>query len=106
MAPAVQAENGTVWDNRFVLRLPASVQKEGLMVAGAGYGLERKIRNGLQARFCAVLPALWRKGKRVAVPHLNWVADDEPDLYAAAFIFRPAVSVTSSNVYGVVAQDS
>lgn len=106
MAPAVQAENGTVWDNRFVLRLPASVRKEELMVAGAGYGLERKIRNGLQARFCAVLPALWRKGKRVAVPHLNWVADDEPDLYAAAFIFRPAVSVTSSSVYGVVAQDS
>lgn len=27
MAPAQQAENGTVWDNRFVLCLPASVSK-------------------------------------------------------------------------------
>lgn len=106
MAPAMAAENGIVWDNRFELRLPASVHTEGLMIAGAGYGLARKIRNGQQARFCAVLPALWRKGKRVAVPHLNWVADDESGLCAAAFIFRPAVSVTSSSVYGAVAQDS
>lgn len=106
MAPAQQAENGTVWDNRFVLCLPASVSKVGLMVAAAGYGLARKIRNGQQARFCAVLPALWRAGKRVAVPHLGWVAEDEPDLRRAEFIFRPAVSVTSSSVYGAVAQDS
>lgn len=106
MAPAQQAENGTVWDNRFVLCLPASVSKVGLMVAAAGYGLARKIRNGQQARFCAVLPALWRAGKRVAVPHLGWVAEDEPDLRGAEFIFRPAVSVTSSSVYGAVAQDS
>ncbi|WP_160256634.1 tRNA lysidine(34) synthetase TilS [Acetobacter pasteurianus] len=106
MAPAQQAENGTVWDNRFVLCLPASVSKVGLMVAAAGYGLARKIRNGQQARFCAVLPALWRAGKRVAVPHLGWVAEDELDLLGAEFIFRPAVSVTSSSVYGVVAQDS
>lgn len=106
MAPAQQAENGTVWDNRFVLCLPASVSKVGLMVAAAGYGLARKIRNGQQARFCAVLPALWRAGKRVAVPHLGWVSEDEPDLLGAEFIFRPAVSVTSSSVYGAVAQDS
>nr|WP_259329312.1 tRNA lysidine(34) synthetase TilS [Acetobacter pasteurianus] len=106
MAPAQQAENGTVWDNRFVLCLPASVSKVGLMVAAAGYGLARKIRNGQQARFCAVLPALWRAGKRVAVPHLGWVAEDELDLLGAEFIFRPAVSVTSSSVYGAVAQDS
>lgn len=106
MAPAQQAENGIVWDNRFVLCLPASVSKVGLMVAAAGYGLARKIRNGQQARFCAVLPALWRAGKRVAVPHLGWVAEDELDLRGAEFIFRPAVSVTSSSVYGAVAQDS
>ncbi|KAA8387692.1 tRNA lysidine(34) synthetase TilS [Acetobacter sp. DmW_136] len=106
MASAVQAENGIVWDNRFVLRLPTSVQKEGLMVAAAGYGLARKMRNGQQAKFCAVLPALWRAGKRVAVPHLGWVGEDEPDLHGAEFIFRPMVSVTSSSVYGAVAQDS
>ncbi len=106
MASAMQAENGTVWDNRFMLRLPASVQKEGLMIAGAGYGLARKIRNGQQARFCAVLPALWRAGKRVAVPHLGWVVEDEPHLRGAEFLFRPIVSVTNSSVYGVVAQDS
>ncbi|AOW48741.1 tRNA lysidine(34) synthetase TilS [Acetobacter ascendens] len=106
MAPAQQAENGTVWDNRFVLYLPVSVQKEGLMIAGAGYGLARKIRNGQQAKFCAVLPALWRAGKRVAVPHLGWVAENEPDLHGAEFIFRPTVSVSSSNVYGAIAQDS
>lgn len=106
MAPAQQAENGTVWDNRFVLCLPASVSKVGLMVDAAGYGLARNMRNGQQARFCAVLPALWRAGKRVAVSHLGWVAEDEPDLRRAEFIFRPAVSVTSSSVYGAVAQDS
>ncbi len=106
MASAQQAENGTVWDNRFVLCLPASVSKVGLMVAAAGYGLARKIRNGQQAKFCAVLPALWRAGKRVAVPHLGWVAEDEPDLRGAEFIFRPTVSVSSSSVYGAVAQDS
>lgn len=85
LAPAVPAVDGAVWDGRFTLRLPAAVSEApgvagdateggGLSVAAAGLGLPRAARQGWPAAFCATLPALWRRGVRVAVPGLGWVA--------------------------------
>ncbi|MFT9019317.1 MAG: tRNA lysidine(34) synthetase TilS [Acetobacter malorum] len=98
MAGPVQAETGARWDNRFELWLPPAVSGEGLSIAPAGLGLERKDRGGWTARFCATLPALWRGDRRVAVPHLGWWAEE--GLKQARFLFQPPVSVTGSGVYG------
>nr|WP_298796565.1 tRNA lysidine(34) synthetase TilS [uncultured Acetobacter sp.] len=97
-AAPVPAEPGARWDNRFELFLPPSVCAEGLQIGPAGTGLERRIRGGWPARFCATLPTLWREGQRVAVPHLGWWADDA--LKQIHFLFQPSVSATGSGVYG------
>ncbi|KXV48258.1 tRNA(Ile)-lysidine synthetase [Acetobacter tropicalis] len=98
MQGRVIAQNGNLWDNRFVLHLPSELEAEGLRVGAAGIGVPRASRAGWPARLCATLPALWREGQRVAVPHLNiW---EDPALCGARFTFRPPVPVSGSGVYG------
>ncbi|MBS1016415.1 tRNA lysidine(34) synthetase TilS [Acetobacter persici] len=99
MSPPVPAEAGAVWDNRFECWLPSAVSGGGMLIGAAGPGLERTLRGGWPARFCATLPALWRDERRVAVPHLGWWAEEA--LKEAQFVFRPPVSVTGSGVYGL-----
>ncbi|WP_338333139.1 tRNA lysidine(34) synthetase TilS [Acetobacter sp. LMG 32666] len=98
VAAPVAASPGVVWDSRFVLHAPSALLRCGVYVGPAGYGLERKVRAGWPALFCAGLPALWWQGQRVAVPHLQWCLT--ADWKDAFFEFRPPVPVTGMGVYG------
>lgn len=98
VAAPVAASPGIVWDSRFVLHAPSALLRCGVYVGAAGYGLERKIRAGWPALFCAGLPALWWQGQLVAVPHLEWCRT--ADWKDAFFEFRPPVPVTGVGVYG------
>lgn len=89
---------GARWDGRFELFLPSSVSRESLQVGPAGFGLDRAVRGGWPARFCATLPALWRHGQRVGIPHLGWWAEEA--LQGAGFLFQPPVPATGGGVYG------
>ncbi|MDW8314137.1 MAG: tRNA lysidine(34) synthetase TilS [Rhodovarius sp.] len=72
-APPVPAEAGAVWDGRFVLGSGWA----GCLVGAAGPGLPRP--RGIPAALAAGLPALWRGGRRLAVPHLG-LGPPVPDL--------------------------
>ncbi|GBR25540.1 Ile-tRNA lysidine synthase [Acetobacter orleanensis NRIC 0473] len=98
MAAPLPAEGGARWDNRFELSIPSALSGQGLQIGAAGLGLDRGVRGGWPALFCATLPALWRQGQRVAVPHLGWWAEGQ--FKYARFLFQPPVSVTGSGVYG------
>ncbi|MFT9361185.1 tRNA lysidine(34) synthetase TilS [Acetobacter okinawensis] len=98
VAAPVAASPGVVWDGRFVLHAPSARLRCGVYVGAAGYGLERRVRAGWPALFCASLPALWWQGQIVAVPHLGWCRTAE---WAGAFFeFKPPVPVTGLGVYG------
>jgi len=70
MAPAVPAEVGAVWDGRFRLAadIGADAELGGLGAASAGF----RRRGGLPSAVLATLPALWREGRLLAVPHLDF----------------------------------
>lgn len=97
----VSVADGVVWDRRFVVSVPSTVQVEGLSLGAAGLGVPRAARRGLPARFCATLPALWYNGKRVAVPHLGvW---DMQHLKQIAITFRPPTPLCGGSLYGAEA---
>lgn len=103
MHPAMAAHNQSLWDNRFGLTLPAGYDGAGLTVAATGTGVPRALRQGWPARFCATLPALWRNGQRIAVPHLGmW---EDPSLTQALFTFQPPVPVSGGAMYDLTYQN-
>ncbi|GAN60866.1 tRNA(Ile)-lysidine synthase [Acetobacter cibinongensis] len=94
----VAVADGVVWDRRFVVSVPRMVQVEGLSLGAAGLGVPRAARRGWPARFCATLPALWRNGQRVAVPHLGlW---EMQGLEQITITFRPPTPVRGGSLYG------
>lgn len=72
MAPSVPAIPGLRWDARF--RLSASARPPGGSVLGALGAAARRLRTAspLPAAVLVTLPALWRNGELVAVPHLGY----------------------------------
>lgn len=97
---ACPLQNGLIWDQRFTVTFPSGFLSAGLSIAAAGYGIPRAMRKGWPARFCATLPALWRAGQRVAIPHLEiWT---EPPLRQVEVHFCPPVPVCSGSLYGAV----
>ncbi|GEN63706.1 tRNA lysidine(34) synthetase TilS [Acetobacter oeni] len=91
MAPAMPAADEAIWDGRFALRYDGDL--EGISIAATGSGLKRDRREGIPAVLCATLPALWRGGRRICVPHLGLC--EEPALKRAGFRFTPAVAATT-----------
>ncbi|WP_086553817.1 tRNA lysidine(34) synthetase TilS [Acetobacter sp. DmW_043] len=89
-----------VWDNRFRVSLPAGLDGGEITVAAAGFGLAREQRCGWPARFCATLPALWRSGQRIAVPHIGLC--DDLALQNIRLIFAPPVPAGGRTVYDPV----
>ncbi|GBQ27850.1 Ile-tRNA lysidine synthase [Acetobacter estunensis NRIC 0472] len=92
METALPARDGVCWDRRFTLR--AGGIPSDLFVAAAGWGLPRSLRKGWPAVACATLPALWRKGRRVCVPHLGLC--EEESLKNVTFDLIPPVPVTET----------
>ena len=77
----VLPEAGTArWDGRFDVGLSAPVQSRDLVVARLGVSGRRALRGrrpgwqpSLPHPVCASLPALWQRGRLLAVPHLDVV---------------------------------
>lgn len=93
MQAPVSARHGGCWDRRFVLRCAEGLP-EGIMMGAAGQGISRKDRAGLPAAVTATLPALWKEGQRLCVPHLG--LGDEGMLAKVAFDFVPSSPVTAT----------
>ena len=80
MAPPVAAVPGAWWDRRFrLLRLPAAGAGSGgsaLAFGAVGAAAARLRRcSALPAAVLAALPALWRDGMLLAVPHLGYAIE-------------------------------
>lgn len=94
MQPPVPAGKDQCWDRRFVLRHSGENMSAGLMMGAAGAGLSRKDRAGLPAALTATLPALWKEGQRLCVPHLG--IGDQKLLADMVFDFSPPSPVTAT----------
>jgi tRNA(Ile)-lysidine synthase len=94
MEPLVPAGRNLSWDRRFVLRYSGENMPSGLMMGAAGFGLSRKERAGLPAALTATLPALWKEGQLLCVPHLG--LGDQKLLAEMSFDFAPASPVTAT----------
>ncbi len=70
MAASVTARDGAVWDGRFRLRGAVGPEMElGCLGEAAG---RLRTRPGLPMAVLRTLPALWRHGTLVVVPHLHY----------------------------------
>lgn len=94
MQSLVPAGENQCWDRRFVLRYSGANMPSGLMMGAAGSGLSRKDRAGLPAVLTATLPALWKEGQRLCVPHLG--VGDQKLLAEVSFDFVPPSPVTAT----------
>lgn len=74
--PVTPTLEGGIWDHRFIIKNVPQHQ-ERVMIAPVGLGIDRKIRQGWPALFCATLPCLYQNGKRKAIPHLDWHSGPE-----------------------------
>lgn len=90
MEAHLPAVPGGIWDGRF--RLETSGDVRSFQMGATGYGLKRSERAGLPAMLTATLPALWRDGRRVCVPHLGLCGDEA--LRGAQFHLVPPAPVT------------
>lgn len=94
------AQDGAVWDGRFLFTAGRAGISSEWQTGAAGYGMTREERGGLPAVLCATLPALWCRRERMSVPHLCLYAGKEPD--GAGFRFCPRNPVTVAAVRGVL----
>ncbi|MFT8719347.1 tRNA lysidine(34) synthetase TilS [Acetobacter sp.] len=100
MEENIPASLETVWDRRFRMQ-GVKTLPDGLFIGAAGNGIDRKLRAGLPTVFTKTLPAFWRNGQRVSVPHLG-ICEDKT-LEGVGFAFVPPNPVTTTarwmNIY-------
>lgn len=88
MAPPVPAQPGAVWDGRFRLAADA-LPPTGAMLGALGPAAARLRRmSDLPAAVLHTMPALWKDGLPVAVPHLGW--PDWATCSRSCVLFAPA----------------
>lgn len=91
---ALPADDGALWDRRFRLRCKRPLPN-GCFIGAAGTGIRRPERQGLPAVVTGTLPALWKDGERMCVPHLGLYADEA--FRDVSFDFVPPSPVTAAN---------
>lgn len=102
MGGPVPAVPGAVWDSRFRL-VAQQMPRPGTVIAGLGdaaAGL-RSVSD-LPAAVLRTLPALWRDGTAVAVPHIGYMTDDAPKV---RFLFAPPVPVCGPDFVPTTSND-
>ena len=94
---------GTVeWDHRFLIEVPVPRGPGGLRIAALGVEGAARMRGIVEAPGTPYLPssvrpslpALWREGTLISVPHLGWMRAGAET--GAAIRFRPTRSLTGS----------
>jgi tRNA(Ile)-lysidine synthase len=103
MAPPTPLPDGggTIsWDHRFLIEVPRGCGGRDVSVGGLGIEGAARMRGIVQASPTPYLPssvrpslpALWRKGTLLGVPHLGWMHADAE--FGAVVRFRPTRSLT------------
>lgn len=94
MAKPVAAKAGAIWDGRFRL-VQGPVTDSGQVLLGplgaAAAGLRRRTRH--PAVILRTLPAIWRGGELVAVPHLDWPDPDQARSWRLLFAPRRPAAI-------------
>jgi tRNA(Ile)-lysidine synthase len=100
--PLPEAGGTLEWDHRFLIEVPAGCMQGGFRVAALGVEGAARMRGIVEAPGTPYLPssvrpslpALWREGTLVGVPHLGWMRAGAE--IGAAIRFRPTRSLTGS----------
>ena len=101
---AHRGQNALIWDNRFAIILPEGVSAPdfrgdaGWSIRSLGTIGTTVVRSALKssdlgrlslpAAIASTLPSLWKAGRLVAVPHLQYIADGDDQKWAEGFAVR------------------